>query len=57
MMVEMSDDVVGELLSALFKPEALQLRLGITATEAMLTFGNRANQPIDALNEAMPSGN
>jgi hypothetical protein len=55
MMVEMSDDAVGELLSALFKLEALQLRLGITATEAMLTFGSRANQPIGALNEAMPS--
>jgi hypothetical protein len=54
-MVEMSDDVVGELLSALFKLEVLQLRLGITATEAMLTFGSRANQPIGALNTAMPS--
>jgi hypothetical protein len=53
-MLEMSDDVVGELLSALFKLEALQLRLGITATEAMLTFGSRANQPIGGLNTAMP---
>jgi len=55
MMVETSDDVVGELLSALFKLEALQLRLGITATEAMLTFGSRANQPIGGLNTAMPA--
>jgi len=55
MMVEMSDDVVGELLSALFKLGALQLRLGIIATEAMLAFGSRANQPIGALNKAMPS--
>lgn len=54
MMVEMSDDVVGELLSALFKLGALQLRLGIIATKAMLTFGNRANQPTGALNKAMP---
>ena len=54
-MVEMSDDVVGELLSALFKLGALQLRLGITAAEAMLTFGGGANQPIGALNNAMPS--
>jgi hypothetical protein len=52
MMVEMSDDVVGELLSALFKLGDLQLRLGIIATEAMLTFGN---QPPRALNKAMPS--
>jgi hypothetical protein len=42
MMVEMSDDVVRELLSAIFKLGALQFRLGIIATEAMLTFGNRA---------------
>src|SRR4030081_2236374 len=55
MMVEMSDDI-GELLSALFKLEALQLRLGITAAEAMPTFGGGANQPIGALNNAMPSG-
>jgi hypothetical protein len=55
MMVEMSDDVVGELLSAFFKLGALQLRLGIIATKAMLTFGNRANQPTGALNKAMPS--
>jgi hypothetical protein len=46
MMVEMSDDVVGELLSALFKLGVLQLRLGIIATEAMLTFGSKANQPM-----------
>jgi hypothetical protein len=55
MMVEMSANVVGELLSALFKLGALQLRLGIIATEAMLTFGNTANQPTGALNKAMPS--
>jgi hypothetical protein len=55
MMVEMSDDVVGELVSALFKLEVLQLRPGITATEAMLTFGSPAKQPTGALNEAMPS--
>jgi hypothetical protein len=55
MMVEMSDDVVGELVSALFKLEVLQLQLGITATEAMLTFGSPAKQPTGALNEAMPS--
>jgi hypothetical protein len=54
MMVEMSDDVVGKLLSALFKLGALQLRVGIIATEAMLTFGNNANQPTGALNKAMP---
>jgi hypothetical protein len=54
MMVEMSDDV-GELLSALFKLEALQLRLGIAAAEAMLSFGGGANQSIGALNNAMPS--
>jgi hypothetical protein len=53
MMVEMSDDVVGELLSALFKLGALQLRLGIIATEAILTFGS-TDQPIGALDEAMP---
>jgi hypothetical protein len=55
MMVEMSDDVVGELLSAPFKLGALQLRLGIIATEAMLTFGSRAKQTIGALDKAMPS--
>src|SRR5258708_19545494 len=55
MMVEMSDDVVGELLSAFFKLGALQLRLGIITTEAMLTFGGRANQTIGALDKAMPS--
>jgi hypothetical protein len=55
MMVEMSDDVVGELLSALFKLGALQLRLGIIATEAMLTIGSTANQTIGALDKAMPS--
>jgi hypothetical protein len=50
----MSDDVVGELLSALFKLGALQLRLGIIATEAMLTFGSKANQPMGAMDKAMP---
>jgi hypothetical protein len=55
MMVEMSDDVVGELLTAHFKLGALQLRLEIIATEAMLTLGNRTNQPTDALDKAMPS--
>jgi hypothetical protein len=55
MMVEMSDDVVGELLSALFKLGALQLRLGIIATEAILTFGSKANQLTGALNKAIPS--
>jgi hypothetical protein len=55
MMVEMSDDVVGELLSALFKLGALQLRLGIITTEVMLTFGSRANQSIGALDKSMPS--
>jgi hypothetical protein len=55
MMVEMSDDVVGELLSALFELGALQLRLGIIATEAMLAFGSRDDQPIGALDKAMPT--
>jgi hypothetical protein len=53
--VEMSDEVVRDLLSALFRFEALQLRLGIIATEAKLTFGRKASQPIRALDEAMPS--
>jgi len=51
----MSDDVVGELLSAFFKLSALQLRLGIITTGAILAFGGRANQTIDALDKAMPS--
>jgi hypothetical protein len=55
MMVEMSDDVVGELLSDLFKLGALQLRLGIIATEAMPTFGSKANQPMGAMDKAMPT--
>jgi hypothetical protein len=55
MMVEMSDDVVGELLSAFLRLGALQLRLGIITTEAMLTFGGWANQTIGALDKAMPS--
>jgi hypothetical protein len=55
MMVEMSDDVVGELLSALFRLGALQLSLGIIATETMLTVGIRANQTIGAVDKAMPS--
>jgi hypothetical protein len=46
----MSDDVVGKLLSALFKLGALQLRPGIIATEAILTFGS-TDQPIGALDE------
>jgi hypothetical protein len=54
MMAEMSDDVVGEPLSALFRPGDLQLRLGIIATEAMLTFGNKANLPMGAMDKAMP---
>jgi hypothetical protein len=54
MMVEMSGDVVGELLSALLKLGVLQLRLGIIATEAMVTFGSKADQPTRALNKAMP---
>jgi hypothetical protein len=55
MMAEMSDDVVGELLSAFLKLGALQLRLGIITTEAMPTFGSRANQTIGALDKSMPS--
>jgi hypothetical protein len=51
MMAEMSDDVVGELLSAFLKLGALQLRLGIITTEAMPTFGSRANQSIGALDD------
>jgi hypothetical protein len=51
MMVEMSDDVVGELLSAFLKLGALQLHLGIITTEAMPTFGSRANQSIGALDD------
>jgi hypothetical protein len=43
MMVEMSDDVVGELLSVFFKLGASQLSLGIIATEAMLILGSTAN--------------
>ena len=56
-MAEMNDDVVGELLSAFFKLGALQLRLGIITTEAMPTFGSRANhnQSIGALDKSMPS--
>jgi hypothetical protein len=33
----------------------LQLRLGIIATEAMLTFDSKANQPVGGLNKAMPT--
>ena len=55
MMVEMSDDVVGELFSAPFRLGDLQLRLGIIATEAMLTFDSKANQPVGGLNKAMPT--
>jgi hypothetical protein len=55
MMVEMSGDVVRELLSALFKLGALQLRLGIISTQLMFAFGSKASQPIRALDEAMPS--
>jgi hypothetical protein len=54
MMAEMSDDVVGEPLSALFRPGDLQFRLGIIATEAMLTFGSRADLPMGAMDKAMP---
>jgi hypothetical protein len=45
-MVEMSGDVVHELLSALFKPGVLQLRLGVIATERLWTFGSKVGQPI-----------